>query len=166
MLKKICNVLIGIIIICLLIIASALLLPGLFGYKSFAVISGSMEPGIPVGSIVYAKETPFDELKVGDVISYSLSGDTKVTHRIAAVDQKNQNFTTKGDANDTEDGNPVHYQNVIGKVALSIPFLGFLSVYIKTPLGIAVACGIIFVMIILNFLPEVFEKDKEKTENN
>ncbi|WP_416326573.1 signal peptidase I [[Eubacterium] hominis] len=162
MLKKICNAFIGVIIVCLLIIASALLLPGLFGYQSFAVISGSMEPGIPVGSIVYAKEVPFDDLKTGDIISFTVSGNTKVTHRIQGIDKEHQSFTTKGDANNVEDGDPVSYQNVIGKVALSIPFLGYLSVYIKTPIGIAVACGVVFVLLILNFLPEVVEKDKKK----
>lgn len=158
MLKKICNILMGIIILFLVVIAGILFVPRILGYESFAVVSGSMEPNISVGSIVFAKEESFDELKVGDVISFRLSDQANATHRIVAIDQEKQQFTTKGDANNAEDKNPVEYKSVIGKVNFTIPLLGFISVYIKTPLGIAVGCGLVFIIILLNFLPDIFEK--------
>lgn len=161
MLKKICNILIAIILIILLFLAGALFGPKLFGYDMLAVVSGSMEPNIPVGSIVYVREVPFEDIEVGDVISFNVSQDTLVTHRVEEIDENKQEITTKGDANNTNDGEPISYSNVKGKVFFSIPFLGILSQAIKTPLGIAGACGVVFLMILLNYLPEIFEKEEK-----
>ena len=160
MLKKICNILSAIVIAILIVIGGLLLIPKFIGYDTFAVVSGSMEPNIPVGSIVYVHQQEFNDISVGDVISFKISSTEMVTHRVTKIDQQNQTFHTKGDANDTEDGQPVEYDNVIGMVAFSIPYLGYLTLYIKTPLGIAAICAVVFVIIILNYLPEVFEKEE------
>lgn len=160
--KRICNIISTIIIIGLAAIAILLLAPKLLGYESMVVVSGSMEPEIHVGSMVYVKEADPTTLKEGDIITYHISSDTVVTHRIAAVNAEQQEFVTKGDANNTEDANPVKYENVIGKTEKTIPYVGYISMYLKTPLGIAAACGVIFIMIILMVLPELFSKKKEK----
>lgn len=164
MLKKICNFFSSLIFIILLLIALVMFVPNILGYKSFAVISGSMEPNIHVGSIVYAKEADFNDLRVDDIISYQLSSDTMVTHRIVSIDNEKQTVVTKGDTNDVEDSAPVSKENIIGKVAFSIPLLGYISLNVKTPLGILVICGIVAVLILLNFLPDVFEKEDEKED--
>ena len=166
MVKKVCNILNTILFIALIMIASLLIVPNLLGYKSFAVISGSMEPNIHVGSIVYAKETSFDDLKVGDVISYKLSAETMVTHRIHEVNKETQTVITKGDANDSVDASPVTANNIVGKVSLSIPLIGYISIYAKTPIGIAAICGVVALIIILNYLPEVLEHDDEDEVKN
>ena len=56
MLKKICGFLSTILLIVLFALAVLLIGPNLLGMKSFAVLSGSMEPKIPVGSIVFVDE--------------------------------------------------------------------------------------------------------------
>jgi len=160
MLRKICNFLTTILILVLLVLAIVLIVPRLMGYQSLAVLSGSMEPEISVGSIVFIKETEPADLEVGDVITYRLSGNTLVTHRIVEKDEVVEQFITQGDANDVADSSPVAYQNVVGKVTMHLPFLGYLSIYIKTPLGIAVICGFLVVLILLVFLPEVFSSDE------
>ena len=73
-------------------------------------------------------------------------------------------MTTKGDANESEDASPVAFSNIIGKYEFNIPYLGYISIYGKTPLGIAVICGVLVVIILLNFLPDALSDDKEKTE--
>ena len=70
MITKICNFLMSIIIVIMVVIAGLLFVPRIFGYETFAVISGSMEPNIPVGSIVYSKECTMDDLQVGDSITF------------------------------------------------------------------------------------------------
>jgi len=165
MLKKICGFLSTIILIVLLILAGLLVVPPLIGYQSLAVLSGSMEPNIGVGAIVYAKEVDGAELEVGDVITYRLGGDTLVTHRIVEIDADNKQVITQGDANDVVDGSPVTYDRIVGRVDFHVPMLGYVSMNIKTPLGIAVICGVVFVLILLTFLPDVFtpdEKEKKK----
>lgn len=162
--NKICSALSTLIIIMFAAIAAVLVLPILFGCKSMAVVSGSMEPGIPVGSIVVVRHTNPDTLEVGDVISYRLSGNTMVTHRVAAIDAENQELITKGDANEVEDANPVAYSSVVGKKLFHVPLLGYLSIYIKTPLGIVGVCGVLIILILLNFLPSIFEPEEKEAE--
>lgn len=146
----------------LIVIAATFFVPKALGGESLAVLSGSMEPVIPVGSIVMTLPTEANELKEGDVITYRLSGDTLVTHRVVSNDTSAESLITKGDANDVEDGAPVFYSQVVGKVALHLPIVGYISIYIKTPLGIAGICGVVFVMILLIYLPEIFSEEKKE----
>ena len=161
MITKICNFLMSIIIVIMVVIAGLLFVPRIFGYETFAVISGSMEPNIPVGSIVYSKECAMDDLQVGDSITFKLSDNTIVTHRIYQIDNDGL-ITTKGDANEVEDATKISIDNIVGKVGFTLPFLGYISVYAKTPLGIAMACAVIFVILLLNFIPDIFSKENQK----
>lgn len=160
--NKICSILSTLILIVFAAVAAVMILPIVFGCKSMAVVSGSMEPAIPVGSIIIVNEVESEELEVGDVISYKMSGGTMVTHRIVSIDTENSCVTTKGDANDVEDGNPVAFNDIVGKEVFHVPYLGYLSIYIKTPLGIVGVCAVLMVLILLNFLPSIFEPEEEK----
>ena len=164
MMKKVCNILSGIVFIILLALAILMFVPNFIGYKGIAVISGSMEPKIPVGSIVYAKEAEFSDLEVGDVISYKINNDTMVTHRIYSIDEKKQTVVTKGDANEKVDTAEVKSNQIVGKVAMSIPLIGYITIYAKTPIGIIAICAIAAILILLNFLPDIFEKENKKEE--
>ena len=161
MLKKICGFLSTILLIVLFALAVLLIGPNLLGMKSLAVLSGSMEPKISVGSIVYIDDVDPATLQTDDVITYNLGGGTMVTHRVVDVDVENQSIITKGDANDVEDGAPVAFSQVVGKMKMHVPYLGYISIYIRTPLGIAVACGVLIIVVLLIFLPEVFKKEEE-----
>lgn len=161
MVDKICKILMNIIIVVLIILVGILFVPRFFGYQNFAVISGSMEPNMPVGSIVYAHPEDFENIKVNDVISYRVNEETMVTHRVVEVNEEDKSFITKGDANDVNDANPISYDNVVGVVKMCIPLLGYITMYIKTPLGIGVLCGIVFIILLLNFLPDLLKKDEE-----
>ena len=162
MLKKICGFLSTILLIVLFALAVLLIGPNLLGMKSLAVLSGSMEPKIPVGSIVYIDDVEPETLQKDDVITYSIGGGTMVTHRVVEVDTTNQTITTKGDANEVQDANPVAFSQVVGKMRMHVPYLGYISIYIRTPLGIAAACGLLIIVVLLTFLPEIFKKEEEK----
>ena len=165
MFKKVCNILSGIILALLAILAVVMIAPALLGFKSMAVLSGSMTPKIPVGSVVYAKAVDVSELEVGDIVTYRLSGDTMVTHRIIGIDEEAQQLHTQGDANETEDAAPVAFTNVVGKVFFHLPLLGYLTIYAKTPIGIAAICGVLIVLILLIFLPDIRSgEDKKETD--
>lgn len=155
----------GLLIVILLAVAGILIVPKLVGYQSLAVLSGSMEPEISVGSIVFIKEEDPSQLKKGDVITYRLSGDTRVTHRIVEIHKEDQTILTKGDANENMDGSPVPFQNVEGKVQFHVPYLGYISIYIKTPVGIAAGCGILILIILLNFLPDIICGEENKNRD-
>lgn len=164
MVKKICSLCSTLLIIFLAVVAALLVVPNLIGMKCLAVLSGSMEPGIPVGSIVYVKETEPEALEAGDVITYQLSQDTMVTHRVVSVDTDGETVITKGDANEVEDASPIAFNHIVGKEEAHIPYLGYISIYMKTPIGIAVCCGLLIMIILFAFLPDIFtaEETSEK----
>lgn len=162
MFKKICGVLSGILLVLLGLTAAALLLPRAAGYQTLAVLTGSMEPEYHVGSLIYVKETDPSLLETGDVITYRLSADTVVTHRIVEIDREEGTVTTKGDANNANDGNPIPFSNIVGRAEACIPYLGFITIYAKTPVGIGVVCGVLVLIILLTFLPEIFSEEEEQ----
>lgn len=164
MLQKICSLLSTLLLITLLLAAGVLILPPLAGCKNMAVLSGSMEPDIGVGAMVVARPVDEASLEVGDVITYKLTGNTLVTHRIIEMDTEKKQVITKGDANEVADGAPVAFDRIVGKVLFHVPLLGYVSVYIKTPLGIAGICGALIVIIILSFLPDIMKKEEKKEE--
>ena len=165
MIEKICKFINAIIIVILLIVAMLTLGPKLFGNQTLAVLSGSMEPNIHVGSLVIVQDVDFNDLEVDDVITYRLSEDTMVTHRIIEIDEEKQEVITKGDANDVADGTPVTANNIVGKVKYTIPFLGYVVLNIKTPLGIVGICAVVFVILLVNFIPEIIEENKKNKKN-
>lgn len=164
MLKKICGILSGIILLVLAVLAGLLIIPKLMGYEEMAVLTGSMEPNYPVGSLIFVKEINPDQLEVGDVITYRLDSDTVVTHRIVEIDKEAQTVTTKGDANSSNDGSPVPYSEIVGKAHFKIPYLGYVSMNIKTPKGIMAICGVLIAIILLTFLPEIFSPEEEEEQ--
>lgn len=166
MLRKICNILSTFLLVCLAVAAALLLLPRILGFETLAVLSGSMEPEISVGEIVYVRDVEPEELEAGDILTYRIGGNTMVTHRIVEADKVNKLFITKGDANEATDSSPVTYDQVVGKVYFHVPCLGYISIYMRTSLGIAAICGVVFVMLILNLLPELFCKEKKEMEEN
>lgn len=151
-----------------LVVIFAVLLVGvrLFDVQVYSVISGSMEPKYPVGSLIYVKSVDPSEIEVGDVITYVLPNDTPSTHRVVGIDEENQHFYTKGDANKIEDGAPVHFKNLIGTPVFKIPYLGYVAYYIQHPPGmyIAIASGAILLMLV--FIPDLFKPDNKKDKDS
>ena len=119
----------------------SLIIPRLAGYEGYVVVSGSMEPTIPVGSLIYSKKIDPEALRVGDVIVFidEARGTTPITHRVVTNDTANGTITTKGDANENVDINPVTYDSVVGKVAAHVPRIGFTVGMFTTVLGKIIA---------------------------
>ena len=121
-----------------------------------------MEPVYSPGDLLYVQEVDVRDIKVGDPITFILNEDLVVaTHRVIAIDAANQHFYTKGDANETEDAAPVHFNNVLGVPQFSIPKLGYVSNYIQNPPGSYITIAACAVLIILAFLPEGAKKEEK-----
>lgn len=136
---------VAVALIVVLLFSSALPIPG--GIKTFVVQSGSMEPAIGVGSVVVVK--PVDTYQVGDVITFGPRSKTKppTTHRIIEV-KEDGNLVTKGDANEDQDIRAVSRYEVIGKVILSIPYVGYAVAAAQKPWGFMIIVVIPAVLII------------------
>ena len=98
----------------LVLICLPLTVPRLFGYHIYTVVSGSMEPAIPTGSLVYIREAAPEEMAAGDVIAYYGARDSAsiITHRVVENRVVMGEFITRGDANLTEDMNPGDYEGL------------------------------------------------------
>lgn len=168
--KRIWNWISSILVAAVVLLAVALVGVRIVGLQPYVVLSGSMDPTYPVGSLIYVKSTDYKQLKVGDPITFLVSEDTVATHRIIEVlpdkdDPNTIRYFTKGDANDEPDGSSVHYKNIIGKPIFSIPYLGYVSNYIQTPPGKYVAISGCALLMLLVFLPDVFVKDEKKNSD-
>ncbi|NLJ32079.1 MAG: signal peptidase I [Clostridiales bacterium] len=163
MFKKVCNIISVVMLVVMTLLAGILMLPYLFGYQPLAVLSGSMQRSYPVGSIIFVKKVAPEEIKVGDAITFQLSGGMAATHRVVSIDTAKKQFVTKGDENNTNDS-PISFEALIGRASpAAIPYLGYLSVEIKTPRGIMGVTGVVVLILLLLFLPEIVEaKPKEK----
>jgi len=124
------------------------------GTQLLAVMSGSMEPTIRVGGIVAVRPVPVSALQVGDVITFANQSnpDVLVTHRIVGLEARdNQTLvTTNGDANDSVDAVAVPASRAVGRVDLTLPWLGYLMVWLASPLA---KVGILVISVIGLALP-------------
>lgn len=133
--------------------------PLIFGIKTYIVLSGSMEPNIQTGALAYVNtKYEISDIKEGDVIAFR-AGDSQVTHRVVSIND-DRTFTTKGDANDANDFDPVKFEEYNGKTIFSIPFLGKIVMKAKTRVGM----GVIFAYVLLNVLAMVYQSYCNKKE--
>lgn len=144
----------GIASIGLLLLATLMPIPGNFKVK--IVKSGSMEPTIKTGGIVVIRTS--NSYGVGDVITFGPDTKTQVptTHRI--VKEENGIFTTKGDANDAPDPSTIRLADIDGKVAFSVPYLGFILNFARQPLGFILLVGIPAALVIFDELMKIWRE--------
>ena len=155
MLETVGNFIFSFITALVVIVAVAFVAVKLLGWNMFSIDSGSMEPLYPVDALVVVQDTSPEKIEVGDVITYVLNKDgVLVTHRVVGVDPSDRTFTTKGDANNSEDP-PVLWDNVVGKVLLGIPFIGkpmrYLTDIENRPIIIGVIVGLFVVSFVWDF---------------
>ncbi|OHA79024.1 MAG: signal peptidase I [Candidatus Yonathbacteria bacterium RIFCSPLOWO2_01_FULL_43_27] len=158
-----------VIVIALLLVVS--FFPIMGNYKIMIVQSGSMEPTIKTGSIVIVKPAP--SYDVGDVITFGPTprGKISTTHRIVAENIKNglETYTTKGDSNDSVDLKGVLQKDVLGKVYLSVPFVGYALTAVKEPIGFLILIIVPALLILFDEGKKIFlelKKMKRGAEEN
>ena len=165
--KKIKNIIfssifiVSFICICFLLVNKVLKpnqVPNLFGYKSFIIVSGSMEPYLKVGDLIVVKDIDIDKISKGDIISF-WEGETLVTHRVEEVLKENgeKSFKTKGDNNNKIDESLVTISNIEGICKFKIPKVGKIILYSQNIWGGIIIFGIIYIIYIVSD-----EKEKRK----
>lgn len=136
------------------------------GLRSFTVLSGSMQPTIPVGSIIFVRRQPtyaFD-----DVVAFKNKADQTVTHRIFQTTIKDGeiSYRTKGDANSNVDSEVINSKDIVGKQLFFVPWIGRFSETLKNPygfIGFVVTPTIIFIGLeLLNIKREMEKQIEEK----
>ena len=129
------------------------------------VESESMLPTLEVGHLLVLQARAPDQIHVGDIIVFVASyHDKPIVHRIIEIQNVTGelHYITKGDNNELSDPMYRIYEDIIGVVVFAIPYVGYVTLFLHEPYGLAIVL-IIFIAILL--LPEVFMKEKnEKTK--
>ena len=136
----------AIVLFVIIAVSLALVIPRLFGFSTFCVVSGSMEPRIPMGSLIVVRPAEPEEIDEGEIIAFTSYGNA-IVHRVVENRREERSFKTKGDANNTEDINAVPYDEVLGTLAFHIPQVGralmlYSSLYGKLMLAGAALLGL------------------------
>lgn len=146
--------------------------PSVFGMTPLVVLTGSMsgtaEDHIEAGDLIFVGKANPDKLKIGDVISFKEDGSiTVVTHRIIDIKTGEDGsllFHTKGDANNTDDGEPyVTTDRLVGIYKFRIGGVGNFALFLRTPVGMFLFIGIpLFAFIIYDIIRRQHYANKEK----
>ncbi len=146
---RVCSITGTLLIVIVIMLCSLLVLPGIFGFHMYHVISGSMEPAVPVGSLLYVRSGQPEDVEEGGIIAFysSLEDGGVITHRVVKNNVVSGTFITKGDANEKEDPSPAAYADYIGEIALTVPYMGKLltvmtSLYGKVAAGCVIGLGV------------------------
>ena len=167
--KIISRILTGLLVaLAVVLVIPMLPIPGNFQMK--VVQSGSMEPAIKTGSVVLIKS--FSNYKVGDIITFEGNfKDAKgkkipTTHRIvdAKVDVGAISYQTKGDANDSIDRNLISSNKIIGKVLVSVPYVGYAVAGVQTGYGLLAIVVIPAAFIIFDYTKKIISELKKSKE--
>ena len=120
--------------------------PMILGYGYAVVASGSMEPTLSQGDLVIVhEETDYEK---DDVITFIQEGDNRTTtHRV--IEREAKQFITQGDANNAEDQLIVDEQ-IFGKVVVTLPLIGYIIQFVRTPAGLLVNISLFFLLFYLD----------------
>ena len=163
-----CNIIGTLILIAVIATSLPLTVPRLLGFEIYSVVSGSMEPALPMGSIVYVEHVEPETVEPGDIIAYNVDGSV-ITHRVMENHFVEGEYVTKGDANEKEDFSNVHYRDLIGRVKYHFPVIGhYLMLYsqqvTKVYLLALAACGVMFNMLAGSIRKKNEEKFRRQLE--
>lgn len=161
-----CSITGTILLVLVILLCIPVVAPQVMGYEVYTVISGSMEPEMPVGSLVYIEQTDPAEFETGDVIAYysSVDAGAVITHRVVENRVVYGEIVTKGDANEKEDMLPVIYGNVIGRAVFTLPKAGTLLEMASSPGGKAAVVCLVFAGLALSVVGGWIGKEKGKKE--
>ena len=127
-------------------------MPMPLGFATSVVLSGSMEPELQVNDMIIVIAR--DSYEVGDVVVYQSYG-TLIVHRIISID--GESVVTQGDANQTADP-AIKLSDIKGEVVASLPYVGLILTFIRSPLGIILILGAAFFL-----MERSFRKEKQES---
>lgn len=135
--------------------------PNFLGVKSYVIISGSMQPELNIGDIVFVKKEM--DLHEGDIISFR-QGQSVITHRINKVIDEDGKivYQTKGDNNNIEDSGTITAETIEGKVIWKLPKLGNVSLFLQNKMIIIFITLLLYMYISISGSREKKRKERKR----
>ena len=168
MIARIWNVILTLLLIAAAALAIAFAGVRLVGLTPFAVLSGSMEPQYPVGSLIYVKDADPASVQVGQAITFEDGADRLVTHQVYDIDPEQRLFYTQGIANVnsageiSHDAAPASWDALVGVPVACIPYLGYVNDWITHAPGIYIMVGLVAVIMAISIAMELYRMSVEK----
>lgn len=160
LLPGLCNIAGTLLLIIVIAAFLPVTIPRLLGYEIYEVISGSMEPTIPTGSVIYVKTAEPENISEGEIITF-FKNDSIITHRVLTNRRSEKEFITGGDANHITDLTPVPYEDLIGRVTFHIPVLGFAMTLFTGKTGKIYAALLVVWGVLLHILSAILKIQEE-----
>jgi len=134
------------------VLAATIVVPKILGASTYTILTGSMRPAMPPGTVVVVRHVPADQIKIGDVVTYQIhSGEPVVaTHRVRSVSlaiDGERTFVTQGDANDAPDPLPVRAVQVRGKLVYAVPWVGLPSLWVGIGIRETIVMGSVVILL-------------------
>lgn len=162
--KVISNVFTTFIILLSVVLITIGLIPKITDYEGYYVSSDSMSPAINKGDLVFTKPVQFENVKVGDVLTFTKQGSEKwFSHRVIEINTTEKSFKTKGDHNNVKDPGYTSFDAVVGRVEKKIPFVGFLPLALSASWG-KVILVLVYVLYIAVEVENTASKRRKKKE--
>ncbi|WP_254824478.1 signal peptidase I [Haloglomus halophilum] len=143
--------------------------PSLVGAEeSYVVRSGSMEPAIGTGDVIIVERAPPAAIETGDVITFVPDDQPPpTTHRVVSKSEQDGviHFTTKGDANEQPDAEPVVENELVGKVTLVLPYVGYVVSFAGTSTGFFALIAAPFGLLLATEVWGVFRTDDDDSDD-
>ena len=140
-------------------------IPSFFGKSVLVIATPSMTGAVDAGDVIIIEKQ--SSYKVGDIITYLPAAEaTSVTHRIVRIE--GEKFYAKGDANNSEDPDPIFESQIVGKMVKRIPKVGIIIEWLRTWQGVAFVIAIGVVVVVLVMVADGYaddEEDEEETED-
>lgn len=162
--SKFLKVIVNLFLVCAILVAGAILVPPLLGVSTTVVDSASMDTNLPIGSVTYSQDVKVAEIAVGDKVL--VESDTKAyAYIIEAADKTTGNFMVT-DANDAQaEAEEIALRNVALKIVLTIPFIGYIMIAMRSMEGLIIIGLVVLFVIILFILSELWKTTDEDEED-
>jgi len=137
----------------------------------YVVASGSMIPVLEVYDVlIVSGHEPFEDIVVGDIIVFNRPSDHDrvIVHRVASIMEEDpKTIRTKGDANPASIPGtdfPITEEEYIGKVAYTLPQVGYITQLLKPPINYVIIAVVIGIMIVKQLIKKKNEKELSFTD--
>ena len=151
---------VNIILLCAIVIAAALLIPPLAGVTTAMIDEVDMDTNLPRGSVTYARDVAADDLEAGDDVLILESGKTYV-YRVKNLDTGDGTCTLEDTRTAGAEEVTRTFTGDVSKVVLTVPFIGYIPMAMKSTEGlIVIGLAVVFV-IILFILAELWRPDRD-----
>ena len=160
--RRLLDVLLMVAVLTVVVTAATQLLAPVAGGRAMVIGGGSMEPAIGRGAFVLALPAGAAGYAVGDVVTVQQGGGTPYTHRITRLADLAgvPHVETKGDANAAPDPAIVPTAAIIGRVAFSVPLLGYFVMLLATAAGLVGFLAVCATMLVLVWVMEELEDQR------